>query len=155
MVSQSGEITAPPALIAKLAEAFCSYMDTDEHYPGAPCAACVEVAERLAPMVEEELMKPADDGSEATTASWQDGIAVIQRSAAYDIEMLAKTVDIAKEIVKSDEPPFTYNDLIVKTATTAGVSESFALNAVEELINEGILVLDEEDGDFLVYKVAD
>lgn len=84
-MSKSGNSYAPQALIDKLASAMCSYMDTDEHYDGTPCEACVAVAERFAPDVEAELMSPADDDLEGDTGEYTP---VVTPASTIEVENL-------------------------------------------------------------------
>lgn len=146
MVSQSGKTTAPPALVAKLAEAFCSYMDTDEHYSGTPCDACVALAEQMAPQVEEELMKPSEDDVEPVEGSVLGGIEVLQRSAQYDEMELNRVIGVAKAILETTDSVIEYGHLVEDVAATAKVSENLAANAVTRLLDEGLLEFDDEVG---------
>lgn len=146
MVSQSGKTTAPPALVAKLAEAFCSYMDTDEHYSGTPCDACVALAEQMAPQVEEELMKPSEDDIEPVEGSVMGGIEVLQRYAQYDEMELNRVVGVAKNILVTTDSVIEYSHLVEDVRATAKVTETLAAKAVNILLDEGLLEFDDEVG---------
>lgn len=148
MVSQSGENSGTDSyLINNLAEVFCKFMDGEEHYPGTPCDACLASATLLAPTVLEELFKPADEGT--VVPEWKSPL---EPSPVPSIQKFAETVEVAKAITTSDKMPMDYNDLVIEVAKTAKVTEDFAISAVEELLNENILLMDEQNEQFIVYK---
>jgi hypothetical protein len=66
------------------------------------------------------------------------GIAVLQRNAAYDAEIWARTIATARTIAR-DCAPMPEWSLIGRVRNQARVSESLASNAVWQLCDEGML----------------
>lgn len=134
------ENTLSPALIHKMAEAFCSFMDGDENYDGTPCSACIEVAEKMAKQAQEELYKDSDPSD--------DDPAEEPHVTEVPLEKGTITEKAVNGLVDTlqDEPGYTLNkyELVERVVEEQKIAENFVLNILFILTDTGVVTTNED-----------